>query len=130
MGEQRPEAQTTRLAQQPRMARPRQIRRSKDQRAITLSAPPPEGAAQRRQGRSRQLRTVKQSREVSQALDITIIIKFQLARRMQFRQLGSLRAPILASPERIEGAVLRPKFDVARVSQAAQKAATKSARLL
>jgi len=116
-----------RLAQQPRVGKSRQLRRTRDQRALVLSAQAPEGAAQRRQGRFRQLRTVKQLRTVAPVQsDIIIIIKFSLARRMQPRQLSSLRSPMITLPRDI--VVTRPKVDVARVAQVHQRAATKSTR--
>jgi hypothetical protein len=124
------------LAQQPRTARGRQLRRARDLRAVLPSAPLPGARGQRRQARIRQLRNVKQRRSVlaPQALkqidiDIIIIIgKWQFGRRTQPRQLGISKPRALALPGGVDVARIS-KVDVARVAQVHQVAGRLSAKV-
>jgi hypothetical protein len=117
---------TVQLAQQPRPGTLRQFRRSKTAKAVV--APPPETAGQRRPARVRQHRTVKQFRTISPATEDTSIavVKLQIARRMQTRQLCVVRSHTLS----ISGDIRVVKAEVARVSQAHQRATLKSPQQL
>jgi hypothetical protein len=116
---------TVRLAQQPQEGRRRQLRRSKSQKSLVVTAPPPAGAGQRRQARVRQLRTVKQLRPTAQSGLGGLVLKWLMRDRGQSRQLGTLRSHTMSPPKDV--IVSRPpKVEVARVAQIHQRAATKS----